>query len=281
MDSMNQLNTAKRVQIVAALTEGMSIRATVRMTGAAKNTVVKLLNDLGCACAKYHDEHVRNLNSERVQCDEIWSFCYAKEKNLPDRMRDMPGVGSVWTWTAIDSDSKLMISYLCGNRDTETAESFMHDVAERVTNRIQLTTDGLKCYFVAVPAAFGYDIDYAIVNKVYGRDIDFATESRYSPPKCVGCVREGKIGRPLAQHVSTSHVERQNLTMRMGMRRFTRLTNGFSKKFSNLRHAVALHFMHYNYCRKHQTLGTSPAVKAGLADHVWSLDELIGLLDSN
>lgn len=278
---MNKLSREQRVRVVSCLVEGCSIRATVRMTGVAKNTVTKLLCDLGSLCIDWHDENAMNLPSKRIQADEIWSFCYAKDKNLPERMRDRPDVGSIWTWTALDADSKFMVSWLCGNRDAETAKGFMHDVAYRLANRVQLTTDGLNAYLSAVPDAFEDDIDYAIIQKIYGKDPDLrSTEVRYSPPKCVDCKREGVIGHPLRQHVSTSYVERHNLTMRMQMRRFTRLTNAFSKKYENLCCAVALHMMHYNFCRKHQTLGTSPAVKVGLADHVWTIDELIGLLEN-
>jgi IS1 family transposase len=268
----------QRVRVIAALVEGMSIRATVRMTGVAKNTIVKLLADLGEACEEFHDQTVRGLTTQRIQCDEIWSFCYAKDKNLPDKMRGKPGVGSVWTWTGIDADSKLCVAWSVGNRDTHCAVQFMNDVADRLANRVQLTTDGFQSYLVAVPHAFGHDIDYAVIEKIYGKTLE--PHTRYSPPQCIGCRRHGVIGRPLRQHVSTSYVERQNLTMRMSMRRFTRLTNGFSKKLANLRYAVALHFVHYNFCRKHQTLGTTPAIAAGLTAKVWSLENLIDLIDS-
>lgn len=251
------------------------------MTGVAKNTVTKLLCDLGSLCIDWHDANVRNLRCKRVQADEIWSFCYAKDKDLPDRLRDQPGVGSIWTWTAIDADSRFMVSWLCGDRDTDTATAFMHDVAYRLANRVQLFTDGLNAYLIAVPDAFKDDIDYAIIRKIYGKDPDLRSSAvRYSPPKCVDCRREGVIGRPVRIHVATSYVERHNLTMRMQMRRFTRLTNALSKKYENLCCAVALHMMHYNFCRKHQTLGRSPATAVGLTDHVWSIDELVGLLEN-
>jgi IS1 family transposase len=277
---MNRLSTADRIAVVSALLEGMSIRATVRMTGVAKNTVVKLLRDLGEACAAWHDDHVRGLTCQRIQADEIWSFCYAKDKNLPDSMRGKPGVGSVWTWTGICADSKLIVSWHVGARDTECAMAFMEDMADRLIHRVQLSTDGHRPYLIAVPHAFGNDIDYAIIEKIYGRNTSIDPSTRYSPPKCIGCRRQGVIGQPLRQHVSTSYVERQNLTMRMGMRRFTRLTNAFSKKLENLKCAVALHFAHYNFCRKHQTLGTTPAVAAGIADRQWSLADLVSLLEN-
>ena len=274
---MNKLTIEKRAAVISALVEGNSIRATVRMTGAAKNTVVKLLADLGSACRNYHNETVRNLKCKKIQADEIWSFCYAKDKNVPDCMRGQFGVGDVWTWTGICADSKLIVSYLVADRGPMAAHDFMLDLADRLANRIQLTTDGYRCYLNAVPAAFGNDIDYAILNKIYGPSPDMARRS--GPSECIGCMKMAKIGGPIGAYVSTSFVERQNLTMRMGMRRFTRLTNGFSKKLENLEHAVALHFMYYNFCRKHQTLKTTPAVAAGIADRQWSISDLMKLLD--
>jgi IS1 family transposase len=276
---MNQLTTAKRIQIVSALVEGNSVRATCRMTGAAKGTVLKLLRDLGCDAREYQDRMLRNLPCERIQCDEIWSFCYAKEKNVPKNKRGQFGYGNVWTWTALCADTKLVPSFCIGTRDAGTAYTFMDDLAGRLRRRVQLTTDGHAAYLQAVEDAFGSEIDYAMLVKLYGEDL--TDETRYSPAKCTGCRREEITGSPDPLHVSTSYVERQNLTMRMSMRRFTRLTNGFSKKVQNLEHAVSLHFMHYNFCRKHQTIGTSPAVAAGVADHVWTLGELVGLLDGS
>jgi IS1 family transposase len=275
---MNKLSTEDRVRIVAALVEGNSIRATCRMTGAAKNTVVKLLADLGRACAAYHDRHVRGLRSKRIQCDEIWSFCYAKQKNVPERFQGLPGYGDMWTWTALDPDSKLIAGYLIGSRDAGTGFEFMQDLAGRLENRVQLTTDGHKAYLEAVEGAFGSHIDYAMLIKLYGSDPE--GEKRYSPAECIGTRVETIQGAPKPEHISTSFVERQNLTMRMGMRRFTRLTNGFSKKAENLAHAIALHFMFYNFCRVHQTLRVTPAMEAGLSDHVWTLAELVGLLET-
>lgn len=272
---MNQLTTEKRVQIVSALIEGNGIRATCRMTGAAKRTVLNLLVDLGNACQLYHDTYVRGLRSQRVQCDEIWSFVGAKDKNVYEDEKAF-GRGSVWTWTAIDADSKLCISYLVGLRDGGYAHEFMQDVAQRLTNRVQLTTDGHKAYLGAVEDAFGSRIDYAMLVKLYGAER--AGEARYSPAKCLGAVMGTVTGNPDADHVSTSYVERANLTMRMHMRRFTRLTNAFSKKVENHAHAVALHFMHYNFLRVHQTLRVTPAMEAGISDHVWTIAELVALI---
>ena len=273
---MNKLDTKKRAQIVSALVEGNSVRATCRMTGAAKRTVLRLLVDLGAACRRYHDAHVCEVRSRRIQCDEIWAFVFAKDKNLSEEERREFRIGSVWTWTAIDADSKLVISYLVGARDAGYAHEFMQDVSSRLAHRVQLTTDGLKAYLMATEDAFGADVDYAMLVKLYGAEAE--GPARYSPAKCLGTVTGTVSGNPDPAHVSTSYVERQNLTMRMGMRRFTRLTNAFSKKVENPEHAVALHFMHYNFCRVHQTLRVTPAMAAGLADHVWELDELVALL---
>lgn len=277
MVMMNRLPVHKRIEVVAALVEGNSIRATCRMTGAAKNTVVKLLVELGEVCARYQDETLRGLTCRRIQCDEIWSFCHAKAKNVPAEHKGEFGYGDVWTWTAIDADSKLVLSWCIGGRDSYTALAFMQDVARRLTQRVQLTTDGHKAYLEAVERTFGRDIDYAMLVKLYGADPE--EEKRYSPAKCTGADIHRVQGRPDPKHISTSYVERQNLTMRMHMRRFTRLTNAFSKKVQNLGHAVALHFMYYNFCRRHQTLGMSPAMAAGLTDHEWTIDEVIGLLE--
>ena len=248
---MNKLSRQKRVQIVAALVEGNSIRATVRMTGASKNTVTKLLSDIGSVCAEYQDKVLRNLNCKRIECDEIWAFCYAKQKNVPDSKKGQFGYGDVWTWVALDADSKLAVTWLVGLRNAEWANAFMEDVAGRLANRVQLTTDGLKAYLEAVDSAFGADIDYAQLVKLYGKEN--TEETKYSPAKCIGAVREVRMGKPDLGGVSTSFVERQNLTMRMGMRRFTRLTNAFSKKIENLEAAVALHFIYYNFVRIHRT----------------------------
>ncbi|MBL8999987.1 MAG: DDE-type integrase/transposase/recombinase [Phycisphaerae bacterium] len=275
---MNFLPMSKRLQIVSALVEGCSLRSITRMVGCSINTVTKLLEDLGPICEEYHDQHVRNVRAERVQADEIWAFCYAKDKNLPESMRGQPGVGSVWTWTAIDADSKLMVSWYVGGRDAGCAIRFMRDLAGRLGNRVQLTTDGHAVYERAVESSFGWNVDYAMLVKQYGEPRE--KESRYSPCECIGAVKTPVIGRPIKEDICTSHVERQNLTMRMGMRRFTRLTNGFSKKLANHRAAVALHFMHYNFCRIHKTIRVTPAMEAGLADHVWELAELVGLMEA-
>jgi IS1 family transposase len=275
---MNRLTTQRRAQVIAALVEGNSIRSTVRMTGAAKNTVAKLLVDLGTACKQYQDERLRNLKCRLIQCDEIWSFCYCKEKTLPDEKRGTLGVGDVWTWVAIDADSKLAVNWLVGKRSAAFAEAFINDLSTRLAHRVQLTTDGHRAYLAAVEGAFGAGIDYAMLIKLYGTDESGAAdERRYSPAKCVGCER-GKIsGNPDSRFISTSFIERQNLTMRMSMRRFTRLTNAFSKKIENLEHAVNLHYMYYNFARVHQTLRVTPAMEAGISNHIWSLEEIVNL----
>jgi len=247
------------------------------MTGASKVTILRLLESLGAACSEYQDKTLRNLTSKRIQCDEIWQFCYAKENNVPADKRGQFGFGDVWTWAAMDADTKLVITWTLGTRDAGTAFEFMHDLAGRLAHRVQLTTDGHRAYLSAVESAFGSEIDYAMLVKMYGSD--GPVETRYSPPICLGCQRVGISGRPDPKHISTSFIERQNLTMRMGMRRFTRLTNGFSKKIENHGHAVALHYMHYNFCRVHQTLRVTPAMEAGIADHIWSIEEVVSLLD--
>lgn len=274
---MNKLRSAKRTAVVAALVEGNSIRSTVRMTGVAKNTVTKLLVALGKACEKYQRKTLVDLRSKRIQCDEIWAFVYAKEKNADPDMKADGRAGDIWTWTAIDADSKLMVSWLVGHRDAGYAMAFMQDVAMRLSNRrVQVTTDGLRLYVEAIEGAFGMDADYAQLVKIYGNAVE--GQKRYSPAECTGCRPTRISGDPDMAHVSTSFVERQNLTMRMSMRRFTRLTNGFSKKVENLEAAVALHFMWYNFGRVHQTLRVTPAMEAGVADHVWTIAEIVGLL---
>lgn len=265
--------------ILRCLVEGNSIRAIVRMTGAAKNTVTKLLVDVGMACATYQDKHMRNLPCVRLQCDEIWTFNYCKRKNIPPSKEFDTTVGDVWTWTAICADTKIVPGWWIGGRDAGRATQFMHDLASRLANRIQLTSDGHSDYLNAVDAAFGNNIDYAMLVKLYGPDGNpDKPELRYSPAKVNGTRRRKISGDPDSQHISTSYAERQNLTMRMSIRRFTRLTNAFSKKIENLGHAVALHFMHYNYCRKHQTIAQTPAQAAGIADHQWSIEEIVALL---
>ena len=273
---MNCLTPETRARVVNCLIEGCSIRATVRMTGAAKNTVVKLLADLGCACAAYHNRNVRNLKVRRLQCDEIWCFIGAKAKNVRLEKKQ-EGWGDTWTWVGIDADTKLVVSYLVGGRDGGWAKDFISDCASRIRNRTQITTDAYRVYLQAVEDAFGADIDYAMLQKIYGAPSDEETR-RYSPAKCIGCDMKVVSGDPDPKHVSTSFVERQNLAMRMQMRRFTRLTNAHSKKVDNHRHMVALHYMHYNYCRVHSSLRVTPAQEAGLSDHIWGVEELIALL---
>lgn len=256
----------------------MSVRATCRITGFAKGTILKFVADLGEVCEEWHDRNCIDLQATRVQCDEIWSFCYCKEKNVPDSMRGQEGIGDVWTWTALDSKSKFMCGWLVGDRDAGCAAAFMQDLAKRLGKRVQFTTDGYKVYERAVEDAFGWAVDYAMLVKQYGDPRE--GHARYSPAECIGAIKVPISGRPLDGYISTSHVERSNLTMRMGMRRFTRLTNAFSKKFANTRASVAIHMMHYNFCRIHQTLRVTPAMEIGIAKHVWSIDELVSLLDA-
>ena len=275
---MNKLSTTKRVAVVAALVEGCSIRSTARMTDVSKPTILKLLADLGAACTLFHDRTVRDLRCRRVECDEIWQFCYAKAKNVPEAKQGHFGYGDVWTWTAIDADSKLVPSWLVGTRDAGAAYTFMMDVASRLRNRVQLTTDGHTPYLSAVEDAFGSDIDYATLIKIYGSP-DTEGQRRYSPAQCLDCAGKVISGDPNRKHISTSYVERHNLTMRMSMRRFTRLTNGFSKKIENHAHAIALYMVHYNFARIHRSLRVTPAIEAGIAGHVWSLEEIVDLLE--
>jgi IS1 family transposase len=275
MVNMHRLSTAKRVAVVSALVEGCSVRATVRMTGVAKNTVVKLLFELGAACTKYQDETLRNLPCKRLQRDEIWSFVGGKHKNITQEQKEK-GLGSIWTWTAIDADTKVMPSWLVGSRDATSACEFMQDVANRMRGRVQLTTDGHRPYLEAVEAAFGMDIDYAVLQKIYGQDAN--PEKRYGPAVCLGCEVKEITGSPDPKHFSTSYVERQNLTMRMSMRRSTRLTNAFSKKVEKRAAAIAVYFMYYNFGRVHQTLRVTPAMEARVATHVRSVAEIVGLL---
>ena len=276
MVSMKTLTNSKRTQVVAALVEGCSIRSTVRMTGVAKNTIVKLLMELAPACAEYQDKALRNLPCKRIQVDEIWSFVGAKDKNL--RLKDVGkfGRGSVWTWVAMDADTKLVASWLISDRSASAATVLMRDLADRLANRVQLTTDGHKAYLNAIEDAFGADIDYSQLIKIYGNEGE--SDSRYSPGECIGCKQERVVGNPDPRHVSTSYVERQNLTMRMSMRRFTRLTNAFSKKVENHSAAVALFYMYYNFGRIHQTLRVTPAMAAGVSDHVWDIEEIVALM---
>jgi IS1 family transposase len=277
MPTMNQLSTAKRVQVIAALVEGNSIRSTERMTGVAKHTILDLLAHIGRACAPFQDICLTDLPCRHIQCDEIWSCCYAKDKNLPEALRGQFGYGSVWTWTAICADCKLVPSWLVGLRDADYASVFMHDLARRLKHRVQLTTDGHRAYLEAVESAFGADIDYAMLIKLYGTSPE--AETRYSPVECSGVQTQRIQGNPEFAHISTSYAERQNLSMRMAMRRFTRLTNGFSKKVENLGHATSLYFMYYNFARIHSTLRVTPAMEAKITQHVWTIEEILGLLE--
>lgn len=279
MVSMNRLSGEKRAAVVASLVEGNSIRSTVRMTGVAKNTVMKLLTDLGLVCSIHQDFAMRNLKCERIQVDEIWTFVGAKQKNVtPERRGD--GWGDIWTWVALDPDTKLVPSYRVGARDSVEAAALMTDLASRLANRVQLTTDGFHPYLRAVKGAFADQIDYAQLVKLYGSDSNpKKPERRYSPGVCLEAIPNRVSGNPDPEHISTSHVERLNLTTRMSVRRYTRLTNAFSKKVENHVAAVSLHFAHYNFCRVHQTLKTTPAVAAGVTDHVWKLSEIIDLLE--
>lgn len=276
---MKRLTSADRIRVISALVEGCSIRSTVRMTGVSKNTVTKLLVDMGRVCRAFHDQRVRSLNTARVQCDEIWSFVGAKQKQVE---RGAAGVGDVWTWVGLDADTKLAIAWTVGERDAGTAWEFTHDLAGRLVSRVQLTTDGLNAYLGGIIDNFGPYVDYAQLVKLYGDDPRLHAknpEARYSPGSVCGCQKYARIGDPDPKHISTSYVERSNLSMRMGMRRFTRLTNAFSKKVENHEAAISLYFTHYNFCRVHQTLRVTPAMEAGIADHVWTLAELVELLE--
>jgi IS1 family transposase len=272
---MNQLTIEKKAKILSLLVEGISLRAISRTEDVSINTVTKILVDTGTACQKYHDEAVVNVKSKRVQCDEIWSYIYSKQKNIPVGMEDK--AGDAWTWVGIDADTKLIVSWLVGKRDADCANEFMMDVASRLANRVQLTTDGLKTYLDAVENAFEGDIDYAMLVKIYNDAKP--DEKRYSPAECVGMRIERICGAPSPIWTSTSYVERQNLTMRMHMRRFTRLTNAFSKKLENHKHAVAIHFVYYNFVRIHQTLRVTPAMEAGLATRLMSFEDMVNLVN--
>ncbi|MRS03384.1 DDE domain-containing protein [bacterium] len=275
---MNKLSTEKRVQILKCLVEGNSLRATARMCDVAFNTVLKFIPEIGEACAEYQDKVFRNLKCKRIQCDEIWTYCYAKEKNVPEDKKGTFGYGDVWTWVALDADTKLVPTFMVGDRSAKTAKIFMDDLAERLASRVQLTTDGHKAYLNAVEDAFGGDIDYAMLVKLYESS---QVETRYSPAKYQGADKHIISGKPDAKKISTSYVERQNLTMRMCIRRFTRLTNGFSKKIENHVYHLSLHYMYYNFCRIHKTLRVTPAMEAGLTDHVWALEEIISLINKH
>jgi IS1 family transposase len=277
MFSTNQLTLEERVAVVRCLVDGCSMRATSRITGVARNTIDKLLLELGDACLEYQDQAFRELRCQRIQVDECWAFCCAKAKNVtPEIAAKDPQAGDVWTWAAIDADTKLIPSWIVGPRDGVTARIFVNDLAGRLANRIQLTSDGLNAYLAAVEKAFRGDVDYAQLVKIYGNDPE--GEKRYSPATCIGCETKDIVGYPDPEHVSTSYIERAYLTMRMGMRRFTRLTNAFSKKIENHTAAIALHMMHYNFVRIHQTLKVTPAMAAGVTDRPWEIEDIIALL---
>lgn len=274
---MNKLDTVERAQILTSLAEGNSIASTCRIFGVNKITVLRLLADAGTLAAQYHDLVVCDLKTRRIQCDEIWGFVGAKQKNLPEELQHTFGYGDVWTWTAIDADSKLIIAYKLGLRNGWYAHEFMKDVAARFSNRVQLTTDGMRAYLDAVQSAFGNNIDFAQLIKLYGPDRSGG--GKYSPPEVVGIEQQAVCGMPQTKHISTSYVERQNLTVRMSNRRFTRLTNAFSKRLQNHLHSVALHYFHYNFIRVHQTIQTTPAVFAGITDKIWTMVDFVKLLE--
>lgn len=272
----NVISTAKKIAVITALVEGCSVRSTVRMTGVSKGAILRLLESVGQACADYQNATLRNIPAKRVQVDEIWSFVGCKQKNVTAEKVERDGVcGDVWTFTAIEAQTKLVIGWMVGRRDAGFASAFLQDVQSRLSNRVQLTTDGHKMYLTAVYDAFENDVDYAMLVKIYGKDLEGNT--RYSPAQCLGAIPQTITGNPDAKHVSTSYVERQNLNMRMGMRRFTRLTNAFSKKIGNHVFMIALFHMHYNFCRIHQTLRVTPAMEAGISQHVWSISEIAAL----
>jgi IS1 family transposase len=277
---MNKLDNAKRCQILSMLVEGSSMRSVSRVCDVSINTVAKLLSDAGKACAAHHAEMVKGVKAQRVQCDEIWSFCYAKAKNVAGAKAAPDGAGDVWTWTGLDADSKLIVSWLVGGRDAEYALEFMSDLASRLDGRVQLTTDGHGAYLQAVEGVFGADVDYAQLVKIYGAAPE-AAKGRYSPAECVGARKQRVEGSPDPAHISTSYVERQNLTMRMSMRRFTRLTNGFSKKLESHCDALALYFYHYNWCRQHKSLRVTPAMAANLTTRLWSWDDVLARVDAS
>ncbi len=277
---MNKLPLEKRIQILSMMVEGSSMRSISRVADVSINTVTKLLVDAGLVCARFHDDNVRGIKAQRVQCDEIWSFCYAKAKNVPTAKKAPDGAGDVWTWTALDADSKLIVGWLVGGRDAEYANEFMQDVASRLASRVQLTTDGHNPYLDAVEGAFGADVDFAQLIKLYGVAHKSSTpEARYSSGRCVGARKERFEGKPDPKHVSTSYVERQNLSMRMHMRRFTRLTNAHSKKFENHCHMVALYTVWYNFARINSAVKMAPAMAAGISDRLWDMSDIVKLID--
>lgn len=276
---MNKLTTEKRAQILSVLCEGMGINAACRITGASKNTVLKLLTDAGEACAKYQDEAMRNLTCKRVECDEVWSFVGMKQKNVPEELQGTFGLGDVYTWTAIDAETKLIPCWHVGTRDAESANDFISDLASRLTSRIQLTTDGHKAYLEAIEGAFGADVDFSQLIKIYGASGQSTNDARrYSPSEFTGSEKRVITGAPDVNKISTSYVERQNLTMRMHMRRFTRLTNAFSKKLENHMHAISLYFMFYNFCKIHKSLRVTPAMAAGVSTTPWEISDIVALI---
>src|SRR6266704_423009 len=278
---MNRLTAKDRARILSVLCEGMGVNAACRVTGASKNTVLKLLADIGEACAFYQDRVMNGLTCKRIECDEIWSFVGMKQRNVPEELAGVFGVGDVYTWSAIDADTKLVPCWHVGTRGAESAKLFISDLAARLDGRVQLTTDGHKAYLLAVEEAFGRDIDFAQLIKLYGNEGQTREDARrYSPAECTGAEKKRITGNPDMENVSTSYVERQNLTMRMHMRRFTRLTNAFSKKLENHMHAISLYFMFYNFCKIHKTLRVTPAMEAGITDHVWELEEVIMMADT-
>lgn len=276
---MNKLDTKARAQILHMLVEGNSMRSISRLTGVSINTVTKLLIDAGRVCAAHHSQVVQNVAAKRVQCDEIWSFVGAKQKNVKAMKNAPRHAGDVWTWTAIDADSKLIVSYMVGDRSAEAASEFMHDVAYRLANRVQLTSDGHGAYLRAVEGAFGMDVDYAMLMKIYGSSLE-SWKGRYSPAEVISVKRETIMGEPDAAHVSTSYVERSNLSIRMGNRRFTRLTNAFSKKIDNHIYMLSLYFCSYNFCRMHKTLRVSPAMAAGISDTLRDVEWIVDMIDA-
>lgn len=276
---MNKLSTAQRAQALQMMAEGISLRAITRLTGISRTTLLKLLADAGQAFSEYQDRALMNLNCKRVQVDEVWAFCYAKQKNVPTAKRAPEGAGDIWTWVGLDADSKLAVSWFVGGRDGQAAIAFMDDIAKRLANRVQLTSDGHKAYLEAVEGAFGGNIDYAILHKVYGAAPESA-KGRYSPAECVGTQKHRIEGDPDPKHVSTSFVERQNLSIRMGNRRMTRLTNAFSKKAVNHAHMMSVYFMHYNFVRIHQTLKVTPAMAAGVTSKLWEMSDLVAILET-
>jgi IS1 family transposase len=281
--TVNKLPATERARILHLLCEGSSIHAVTRLTGASKNTVAKILIDAGKACAAYHDEHVRGVKARRVQVDEIWSFTYAKQRNVPTAKAAPEDAGDTWTWTALDAETKLIVSWLVGGRDGEYAAAFVDDLRPRLANRVQLTSDGHSPYLEAVEDAFGDDIDYAMLVKLYGaapaEGAPGSAQRRYSPGQCIGTRKATITGKPDPAHISTSYAERQNLTMRMHMRRFTRLTNGFSKRVENHAHSMALFVMYYNFVRIHKTLRVTPAMAAGVTNRLWEIGDIVALLE--